>query len=119
MKRVLVALLSVVVFGLVVGCKAPVDVVGKWAQVDGPDTMEFVADGTYKGNLVYDSQAFQKDVAGKYTVSGDKVTLTSSGDAKESMVWVVSLSNGVLTVTYKNGGSPKLDGSSTTYKKAG
>jgi hypothetical protein len=94
---------------------APVDLKGKWSEVDGPDNIQFNDDGTFAGNFVYDADGFQKPIAGKYTTTGPKVTLTASDDPKASMVWNVTLANGILTVTYKQGGLAKLDNSTAKF----
>jgi hypothetical protein len=111
------ALLAVVALAAIQGCtKAPVDVVGKWAEVDGPDRIEFTPAGTFSGTFVYDSDAFEKTFGGKYSVDGDKVTLTAQDDKRDSMVWKVSLENSVLSVVYKDGGAPKLDGTKAKFR---
>jgi hypothetical protein len=119
-KRLSLLLLAILVLAIAQGCngKPPIDPVGKWAEVDGPDTVEFTSGGTFTGNFVFDSQGFQKPVNGSYTVSGNKVTLTATPDAKDSMVWTISNENGAMGVTYKQGGAPKLDGSSAKFHRA-
>ena len=118
----LAALLSVIVLvALIQGCNstsAPVDLKGKWAEVDGPDNVQFNPDGTFAGNFVYDADGFQKPIAGNYTTTGAKVTLTARDDPKTSMVWNVVLNNGILTVTYKQGGLAKLDNSSAKFHRS-
>jgi hypothetical protein len=123
MKRVSIctlALLSIVVLVLVQGCnsKPAVNITGKWVEVDGPDTVEFKTDGSFTGNFVYDADGFQKLIAGKYSADGAKITLTASDDPKASMVWSVADSNGILTVTYKQGGLAKLDGSTAKFHRS-
>ena len=105
---------------IIQGCKTapPVDVTGKWAEVDGPDTVAFNTDGTFTGNFVYDADGFQKPIAGKYTNSGAKITLAANDDPKASMVWTVTLANNILNVTYKQGGLAKLDGSTAKFHQA-
>ena len=126
MKRLSVriaAILSVfVLVALIQGCNsasgAPVDLKGKWVEVDGPDNIQFNVDGTFSGNFVYDADGYQKPIAGKYTTSGSKVTLTASVDPRTSMVWNVALDNNILTVTYKQGGLAKLDNSTAKFHRS-
>ncbi len=110
-------LLAIVALAFTQGCKsAPaVDVTGKWAEVSGPDAVEFKPDGTFSGNFIYDSTGSEKAVDGKYSVEGDKVTLTSTNDPPASMVWKTAFADGVLTVTYSKGGAYKLDGSTAKF----
>jgi hypothetical protein len=125
MKRLSVriaAILSVfVLFALIQGCNsaagAPVDLQGKWTEVDGPDNVQFNPDGTFSGNFVYDADGFSKPIAGKYTTAGAKVTLTANDDPKASMVWNVAFANNVLTVTYTQGGLAKLDKSTAKFHR--
>jgi predicted small secreted protein len=125
MKRLsirIAALLSVLVLAaLIQGCNsaagAPVDVKGKWTEVDGPDSVQFNDDGSFTGSFVFDADGFTKPISGKYSASGSKITLTASDDPKASMVWNVTLTNGVLNVTYKQGGLAKLDNSTAKFHR--
>jgi hypothetical protein len=121
MKRVsllALALFAVVALALAQGCKSgpAVDVTGKWSEVNGPDAVEFKSDGTFTGNFIYDSTGSEKSVDGKYSTSGDRLTLTSTNDPPASMVWkVASSAAGILDVTYQKGGAYKLDGSTAKF----
>jgi len=114
------ALCLIAILALTQGCtkKPVVNVTGKWAEVDGPDTVEFTSDGNFSGSFIYDSAGFKQNIAGKFSADGDKISLNSTDNPKDSMVWKIKLDGGVLQVTYQQGGAPKLDGSTAKFHRS-
>lgn len=95
---------------------AEAQLVGKWAEVNGPDRVEFTSAGTFVGTMAYGSSGGQQAIAGKYFVDGENISIKLDGDSP--MTWKFKISEGDLIVTYQQGGAVKLDGSMAKFRKS-
>ena len=91
------------------------DLIGKWQEVNGPDSIEFRKDGMFTARLASSYSKAPKNLNGAYFVEGDLISIKPSQGY--SMTWKYRLSEGELIITYQQGGDLKLNGDLTKYKK--
>jgi hypothetical protein len=90
--------------------------VGKWAEVNGPDKIEFTSAGAFAGNMAYGMGGGQQAIAGKYFVDGENISIDLERD--HPMTWTFHFSDGDLVVKYQQGGAVKMDGSMAKFRKS-
>ncbi len=96
--------------------------IGKWQEINGRDTIEFLKDGTYQGTLIAELQKSPVDIGGSYTVQGNFMNLkVTKPEGLAPMTWKLefSHSNNEITVTFQDGGALKVDGSVTRFRRIG
>ena len=116
MRYALVMLLLLV--GLSCGGPKEDTLVGKWADVNGKDRIEFTADGKFRGIMAYGTGAGLTPIEGTYVITGgDMVAVNLSNGI--SMVWKVKdVSHATVEFIYRQGGSLKIDGSIAKFERA-
>lgn len=100
--------------------KAEQTVAGKWQEVNGNEIIEFLKDGSFQGNMIWDMTKTPVIIIGTYSTAADIVTIRPTKPADlVPMTWQVKLSksNKEITVTFQQGGAVKIDGSSSTYRR--
>ena len=110
------ALLVLVVFA----CSSkPRSVQGKWQEVNGRETIEFLGDGTFKGVMVWDINQAPITLSGTYKIDGVNLDLSVIKPATLTpMKWTMQFASGKeLTLTFVDGGALKKDGTSARYRK--
>jgi len=94
--------------------------VGRWQEVTGKETIEFLKDKSFRGNMIWDLMKTSVNVSGTYSLEGDIVSLKPDRPADlVPMTWKFKLSssNNELTVTFQQGGALKVDGSFSKYRR--
>jgi hypothetical protein len=116
MKNALV--LSLLFAGLVYADGRGAKVVGKWAEANGSDRIEFTADGKFQGIVTYGMAHELRPIVGTYfVVEGDTVAINLTGYFP--MIWKVkTLPDGGVIFTYQQGGSVKADRTMAKFKPA-
>jgi hypothetical protein len=92
---------------------------GKWQEVGGRETIEFLHDGTFKGVMIWDMNQKPITISGNYEVEGDNLDLSVT-EPKDlaPMTWTMQFSSGKdLTLIYRDGGALKRDGASGRYRR--
>lgn len=92
---------------------------GKWQEVTGRETIEFLHDGTFQGVMIWDMNQSPITVSGSYKVDGDKLDLTViQPNNLTPMKWIMQFnSDKDVTITFRDGGALKRDGTSAQYRK--
>jgi hypothetical protein len=93
-------LAAVTAISLLVSCSVRSPLVGKWQEVGGDETVEFLKDGTF--NVLSKGRA----LGGKYSlVEGDRIKLEVGGlgDAAHPAILSASIAGGELSVTDPKG----------------
>jgi hypothetical protein len=94
--------------------------VGRWQEVSGKETLEFLKDKIFTANMVWDMTKTSVKVSGTYSIEGDTVILRP--DSPAGLVPItckikLTDANNELTVTFQQGGALKIDGSSSGYRR--
>ncbi len=92
---------------------------GKWQEVSGRETIEFLHDGTFKGVMIWDMNQAPLTVSGNYKVDGEKLDLVvTQPNNLTPMKWTIQFnSDKEVTMTFRDGGALKRDGTSGRYRK--
>ena len=96
--------------------------VGRWQEISGAETIEFLKDKSFHGSMIWDMTRTAVNVKGTYSIEGDVVSLKPDKPADlVPMTWKFKLSNSKneLIVTFQKGGALKLDGSLSKYRRVG
>ena len=96
--------------------------IGRWQDVSGKETIEFLKNRTFTGNMIWDMTKTSVKVSGTYSVEGETVSLRPDSPAGlVPMTCKIKLAdaNNELTVTCPQGGALKIDGSSSKYRRIG
>ncbi len=93
---------------------------GKWQEVNGKELIEFLADGTFRGTLIWDLQKTTVQASGHYKVGGDIADL--SVDKPENLAPMTlkltfSSPGDELTIFFQQGGALKRDGTTSLYRR--
>jgi hypothetical protein len=105
---------------LVYACSSkPEAIEGKWQEVSGRETIEFLHDGTFKGAMIWDMNQAPVAISGNYVVHGDNLALSITEPKNLApMTWTMQFpSDKDLTLTYQDGGALKRDGTSGRFRK--
>jgi hypothetical protein len=109
---------------LLISCafKSEQTLVGKWQEVSGKETIEFLKGRAFQADMIWDLTKTSVNVRGTYSVEGDIVNLKPDKPADLVPMrcqFKLSNSNNELTVTFQNGGALKRDGSSSRFRRIG
>src|SRR5512147_3012009 len=120
MRRIITILLlcSTLVF-LASACSSKKQAIeGKWQDVSGRETIEFLHDGTFKGVMIWDMNQAPLTMSGNYKVDGDKLDLVvTQPNNLIPMKWIIKFnSDKEVTMTFRDGGALKRDGTSGLYR---
>jgi hypothetical protein len=91
-------------------------IIGPWKQVNGSDSINFSPDGTYTAKMAYGTDGQPKAFSGTYFVDGQAVSVTDKDDPSRPMTWEVKIDGSQMTVTYKQGGAVKYDGTMAQFR---
>jgi len=91
-------------------------IIGPWKQVNGSDSINFSPDGTYTAKMAYGTGGQPKAFSGTYFVDGQAVSVTDKDDPSQPMTWEVKIDGSQMTVTYKQGGAVKYDGTMAQFR---
>ncbi len=94
--------------------KSEDELIGKWQEVNGIDTIEFLKDGTFKGALKSGMSGAPQSVVGNYFVDGESISINRNNP----MTWKYKISGDDLIVTYVQGAEIKLDNSMAKFRRA-
>jgi hypothetical protein len=91
-------------------------IIGSWKQVNGSDSINFAPNGTYTAAMTYGPDGQPKTFSGTYFVDGQAVSVTDKDDPTRPMTWEVKIDGSQMTVTYKQGGAVKYDGTMAQFR---
>jgi hypothetical protein len=93
------------------GPKPEQALIGKWQEVKGSESIEFVKDGSFHGSLIWDLTNAPTDVSGNFNVNGDLVNLSiAKPDGLTPMTGKVKFANSdEVTMLFQQGGALKRD----------
>jgi len=117
MNRIGTYLLTICTLVVILGCQKTPEkqLVGKWAEVNGADRIEFKSDGSFAGNMAYGMGGQQKDIVGKYFIEGEAISINLYDSYP--MTWKFKFSGEELVITYEKGGAVKMDGAMAKFSR--
>jgi hypothetical protein len=89
-------------------------IVGRWHEVNGIDSIEFKADGTCAGVIIFGTSRAIRPVIGTYVTNGDTIKMTINGTAPMTLKVQVTADN--LVVNYVDGGVVKYDHTTAKFQ---